>query len=227
LDDFPKPLNNKFLFDFYMQKLNTITRFLNKELGVRVIPDNSRNGLQVRGKDNVTKIGFAVDGCMEVFEKAKKLKCDMLVVHHGILWKGGKVHDMTREKRINYLKRNKISLYGSHLPLDAHDKYGNNIVLAEMIGLTNIKKFGKYGKFKIGFKGSFAKPKTMASITNKLNKELKIKCISLKFGKSKIKTVGIVSGGGKMAVPEAIKDKLDLFITGEQHHSSYHAAKGR
>ena len=68
-------------------KLNTIIKFLNKELKVSKIKDSSKNGLQVKGKNEVTKIAFGVDACMELFEKAKTNKCDLVIVHHGILWK--------------------------------------------------------------------------------------------------------------------------------------------
>ena len=71
-------------------KLTTLTRFLNKKICLAREKDSSRNGLQVKGKKDVYKVGLAVDACMDVFKKAKKLKCDAVIVHHGLLWKNKK-----------------------------------------------------------------------------------------------------------------------------------------
>lgn len=203
-----------------MVKLNTIVRFLNKELNVRKIKDSSRNGLQVRGKAEIKRIAFCVDACMELFEKAKQKKCDLVVVHHGLLWKGKK-KDV---KRINFLKKNKTSLYGCHLPLDLNEKYGNNIEICRVLGLSRIKKFGRYKGVNIGYAGEL-EAVNFNSLIKRLNKSLKTKCKYLKFGKNKIKRIGVVSGGGADTISEAIEKKLDCLLTGEYSHGRYHQAK--
>ncbi|MBW2978108.1 Nif3-like dinuclear metal center hexameric protein [Candidatus Woesearchaeota archaeon] len=208
-----------------MSSLLSVVRFLNKELNIRKIPDSSRNGLQVKGKKQVKKIGFAVDACLSTFEKAKKAKVDLLIVHHGLLWKPQKRKEITK-KRLNFLKKNKIALYGCHLPLDAHIKHGNNIKLCELIHLTKIKKFGRYhGGPAIGYQGSLINPKTIKALANLLNKELKTESKVYPFGKKKIKTVAIISGAGYALLEEAIKKKIDLFITGEIKYSIYNHSK--
>lgn len=205
-------------------KLNTIVRFLNKELRVGKIPDKSRNGLQVRGRNDVKRIAFGVDACMELFEKAKQKRCDLVVVHHGLLWKGKK-RDEIFKKRINFLKKNKESLYGVHLPLDSHSKYGNNIGICRILDLKKIKKFGKYHGISIGYSGEFEKEIAFNSLLRKLNQKLKTNCRYIKFGKTKIKKVGVVSGGGADAIPETAQRKLDCLITGEYKHGNYHTIK--
>ena len=115
-----------------MTELNTIVRFLNKELKIRSIKDESKNGLQVRASDNMNKVGLAVDACMEVFEKAKKLGCDLIFIHHGIFWKKHKESESVIKEKIRFLNRNKISVYAAHLPLDKNRIYGNNVGLLKM-----------------------------------------------------------------------------------------------
>ncbi len=202
-----------------------ITRFLNKLLKVREIEDSSRNGLQFKGRKEVKKAGFAVDACLESFEKAAKLGCDMVIVHHGILWKGKKKYVEAIGKRKSFLIKKNISLYTAHLPLDLHRKYGNNILLCKILGLKKIKKFGKYHGFMIGYQGELEKPKTTNEIVNILNRELKTKSIVLPFGKKKNKIIAFVSGGGAEAGNDAIKKKIDLFVTGEINHGWHHSAK--
>lgn len=207
-----------------MVKLNSVVRFLNDELKIKKIKDSSRNGLQVKTDKDIKKIGFAVDACLSTFEKAKKAKVDLLIVHHGIRWKPQKYKELTK-KRIDFLKKNKIALYAAHLPLDTHHKYGNNIQLADILGLINTKKFGAYHGFKIGYKGKLKKTKTMKQIANILDKELKTESLLLKFNKDRINTIGIVSGGGSDAIEDAVKENLDCFLVGEINLSSYQRAK--
>lgn len=205
-----------------MVKLNTIVRFLNKELKVKAMPDYSKNGLQVRCKPNIKKIGFAVDACMELFEKAKAKKCDLVVVHHGLLWKKDK-KDNILKKRINFLRKNKISLYGMHLPLDANQKYGNNIQLAKIIGIKNPRKFCDYHGAKIGYYGDInIKLRNLVMI---LEKNLRTKCQVHKFGKSNVKKVGVVSGKAADEIHQCEKSKIDTYVTGEPEHEGYHLAK--
>ncbi|MBW2992474.1 Nif3-like dinuclear metal center hexameric protein [Candidatus Woesearchaeota archaeon] len=205
-----------------MVRLNTIVRFLNKELEISKMKDYARNGLQARGKDEVRKVAVGLDSCMELFEKAKAKKCDMVIVHHGLLWKGSKMDDILR-KRIGFLKKNKISLYAVHLPLDASRKYGNNIHLANLIGLKNIKSFCSYHGKNIGYYGDL-KIK-LSSLVRLLEKKLKTKCLVHKFGKSDVRRVGVVSGKAADEIQQCAKPKIDTFVTGETEHEEYHTAK--
>jgi len=208
-----------------MAKLRNIAKLLSTELKTRHIPDSSKNGLQVRIKKNIKKIGFAVDSNLTTFKKAKKANCDLLIVHHGLKWKGQKYKKLTK-KRENFLKKNNISLYAAHLPLDAHKKYGNNIQLAKILNLKKLKRFGRYKEnHSISYIGQLAKRKKIKDIANILNKELKTKCNVYNFGKNKIKNIAICSGGGADLLEEATENKADLFITGEIDHNAYSRAK--
>jgi len=204
-----------------MIKLNSIVRFLNKELKIRKIKDNSKNGLQVRASKNINKVGLATDACMDVFKKAKKLKCNLVIVHHGLFWKKQKDVAGLIKKKVKFLKKNKISVYAAHLPLDKHKKYGNNIILFKLINAKPKKLFGG-----VGYIGNLEKTSNVNTIKKELEKKLKTKCIIWSFGKKKIKKIAIVSGyGGGGNILEAVKKDADLFITGEVSHGSYHRAK--
>lgn len=203
-----------------MTKLNSVVRFLNKELKIRKMKDTSRNGLQVRASENIIKVGLATDSCMDVFKKAKKLGCNLVIVHHGLFWK--KTRDKTGliKKRVKFLKKNKISLYAVHLPLDKNKKFGHNINLFKMLNAEPKRIFGG-----VGYMGYLEKPKNINIIIKEVNKKLKTECKFWKFGKKKIKKVAIVSGGGSNDVLEAINKNVDLFITGEAFSWIYYYAK--
>jgi dinuclear metal center YbgI/SA1388 family protein len=203
-----------------------IARFLNKTLRVRAIRDASLNGLQVKSRrtGEVGTVGFAVDGCLSTFERAKKAGVGLLVVHHGIKWRPRK--DMTLERlREAYLRKNGIALYAAHLPLDLHEEFGNNAQLARMLGLGSIARFGAYHGIKIGCAGAFRSGRSLASIASRLEHELKTRCRVMPFGTRRVRSVGIVSGGGGSIAPEAAMAGLDCFITGEADLALLNAAR--
>lgn len=154
-----------------MIKLNSIVLFLNKELKIKSIKDDSKNGLQVRASENISKVGLSVDSWMDVFEKAKKKKCNLIVVHHGLFWKKQKDIAGINKKRMNFLKKNKISLYAAHLPLDKHKKYGNNIILFRLLNAEPKELFGG-----VGYLGYLEKTRSIDSVAKELEKKLDTKC---------------------------------------------------
>ncbi|MCX6711375.1 MAG: Nif3-like dinuclear metal center hexameric protein [Candidatus Woesearchaeota archaeon] len=207
-----------------MADARKIAKFLNRELSVRKIPDISRNGLQFNSGRDVKKIGFSEDACIETFRKAKRIGCQMLIVHHGILWKGDYAKGITKRRR-DFLKNSRLSLYAAHLPLDYNIRFGNNIALAHMLGLRSLRRFGRYSRTKIGFIGRIERPTALSGLVAGINKKLKTKCIVLPFGKKRVSSVAIVSGGAAEKIYEAAEQGADLYLTGEAKLSSYHYAK--
>jgi dinuclear metal center YbgI/SA1388 family protein len=201
-----------------MVKLNTIVKFLNNELKIRSIKDESKNGLQIRASDEVRKIGLGVDACMETFIKAKKLGCNLVIVHHGLFWKGKK--DFANKVRIKYLKKNNISVYAVHLPLDKNMDYGNNVTLFKMLNAKPKEIIGR-----VGYIGYLEKTESIDSVARELEKKLKTKCKVWKFGKTRIKKIAIISGSGRGYLNDCILKKVDAFITGEVSHGTYRGAK--
>jgi dinuclear metal center YbgI/SA1388 family protein len=207
-----------------MARLLEITRFLDKELKIKKIKDSSQNGLQIRCKNDVFRVGFAVDSCLSTFELAKKEKVDLLIVHHGVKWKPQK-YKPAAKLREDFLRKNKISLYASHLPLDANAKYGNNIELCRILKLINLKPYAPYHGRNIGFRGEFKHNASLNQISEILNKVLNTKCKIYDFGKNSVKSIGVVSGGGSESIEETLKLKLDCFLLGEIDMGAYHRAK--
>ena len=229
-----KNLQRKFLENYLkeyiificMAEIKQITNFLDEELKISQVEDTSNNGLQVAGKTEVRKIAFAVDACVEVFEKAFEAGADMIIVHHGMSWADSlKYITGINYNRLKLLIKNDVSLYASHLPLDMHDKYGNNIQLAKMLELDNIEDFGNYNGSAIGKMGMFKQERGVEDLKKILEDKLNTKCAQFKFGKDKIKTLGIVSGAASFALNEAVQKNLDCLLIGEASHQSHQEAK--
>jgi dinuclear metal center YbgI/SA1388 family protein len=213
-------------FDMPKATIRNIAGFLNKTLRVGKIKDASKNGLQVqsRKRSEIGMVGFAVDACITTFEKARKLGVDLLVVHHGIKWIPQKDRGLA-ELREARLKKYNMALYAAHLPLDMHEEYGNNMQLARILGLARLHKFGRYHGVKIGYAGAFGTTVKIADVAAHVGKELRSTCLILPFGKERIKSVGIVSGGGGSMLPDAVRERLDCFLVGEVDLAVYNAAK--
>ncbi len=209
-----------------MVNRDEIVNFLDEYLNVLAFPDKSRNGLQVEGKEEVEKIVFAVDACMDTFVKAKALGADMLIVHHGLIWGGIEYVRGLVQKRLKFLLENELNLYAAHLPLDLHPEVGNNAQLLKLLGLEPKEPFGSYNGLSIGYISEFDEPKPLPLIAQILVEKLKTDYVkAYEFGVEEIKRVGVVSGRGGFAIPEAIEKGVDLFITGEFLHDDYHTAK--
>ncbi|NOZ80796.1 MAG: Nif3-like dinuclear metal center hexameric protein [DPANN group archaeon] len=189
-------------------------------LKVKDIPDDSLNGLQVGGKEEVKKVAFAVDACMATIKKAAKEKCDMLIVHHGLFWKTLKPMTGIMGRRVKALFDNGISLYAAHLPLDMHPTLGNNAQL-KLFGLKKKKPFAQYHGFPIGFCGEIL-PLALQDLVLKASNTLDSDVAVYDFGKEKVKTMGISSGGSAFALDEAMEKELDVLLIGEAGHSQYH-----
>jgi dinuclear metal center YbgI/SA1388 family protein len=207
-----------------MATLKQITSFLNEYLKISETQDTSVNGLQVSGKNNINKIAFAVDACMETFVAAKKAGADMVIVHHGMIWKGITSVTGITYGRLKFLIENEISLYGAHLPLDKHSDAGNNIMLMRLFNIKNAVEFGEYHGIFIGFMGELERERSLKDFAAEIEEKLNTKCTILPFGKEKVKKVGVVSGGAPSIVNEAV-EKVDVFVTGEASHTVYHTAK--
>ncbi len=206
-------------------KLNELTHFLDDYLSVNEIDDIALNGLQVEGNEEVNTIALATDACAETFMKAASLRADLLLAHHGIYW--GKVYPLRgiHAERIKLLFDNRISLYAVHLPLDLHPEVGNNVELIRLLGYDVSEPFGIYHGVAIGYVGRRKDPVGLQSIIDKLNSELFIDPLVYRFGSDQIRNIGVITGRGTSVLEQVTGTDIDLFITGEADHTSYHLAK--
>jgi dinuclear metal center YbgI/SA1388 family protein len=206
--------------------IQNVVSFLNEELRVRKIRDASRNGLQVRSRKGgaLGKVGFAVDACVSTFEKAGKHGVGLLVVHHGIKWRPQKDREL-ESRRAAYLIRNNLALYAAHLPLDLHGEYGNNMQLCRLLGLQDLRRFGTYHGIRIGYAGTLRRTTSLDDLASILNTQLKTACRVFRFRKNRIRTLGVISGGGASMLKEAVRERLDCFLVGEIDLATYNAAK--
>lgn len=196
-----------------MITLQHLSSHLDQLLGCHQFLD-APNGIQIEGKEKISKIGFAVSANIRAIEEATKRGCDALLVHHGIFWpKDTQVIQGVRRKKIALLIGSDISLLAYHLPLDAHPVLGNNWKAAKEMGWENLEPFGVYGKTEIGVKGTFA-PKSTAEFQKHLEVYYGRPAHLSLCGKKTVTSAALVSGGAHKMIEEAADAGVDCFITG-------------
>jgi len=206
-------------------KRNDLVKFLDDYLQIGKYADRSNNGLQVQGADDVTRVAFAVDACLASFQSAARLGAHMLITHHGLFWSEHIQLTGAHYARVKALFDHNISLYASHIPLDAHAEVGNNIELARMAGLQNIQPWGDYKGAFIGFIGDLPAPLSVADLNARI--ESHIGEGNLIQGEKPCRRVAVCSGFGVTLVDEALAAGADTLITGETSHTWYQTVAER
>src|SRR5688572_15980215 len=118
--------------------------------------DYAPNGLQVPGPDEVGTVATGVTASVELFERAAAEEAQLIVVHHGLFWKGMPEHvDRSLYRRLRPLFLNDIALAAYHLPLDAHLEVGNNALLARALDCESIEPFAEHEGRAIGVAARF------------------------------------------------------------------------
>jgi len=106
-----------------------LVQYLDEVLNVSAFKDYGPNGLQVEGKPEIKRIASGVTASLDLIEASIEYQCDALLVHHGLFWRGqdGRLVGWLGQ-RVRRLMAHNINLFAYHLPLDAHEQWGNNAV---------------------------------------------------------------------------------------------------
>jgi len=138
-----------------MTDLRVIVDHLDSLLGTEAIPDypGALNGLQLANHAPIHRVAASVDVSRRVIEEAARLGANFLLVHHGMLWGGAQRLTGVAYERLRLLFAHDIAVYSSHLPLDAHPTFGNNVLLAHTLGLEPSGGFARYRTLDIGVRG--------------------------------------------------------------------------
>jgi dinuclear metal center YbgI/SA1388 family protein len=139
-----------------MPLLNDIVVHLDDLLDTAQVPDFSPalNGLQLANSGQVHRVAAAVDASQRTIEGAVLAKAQLLIVHHGLYWGGLQPIVGPRYARVRALLTHDIAVYSSHLPLDRHPVFGNNVLLARALDLVPTAGFAHFQSLPIGVRGT-------------------------------------------------------------------------
>ena len=207
-------------------KLEKLCDWLWAQFSDYACDDYSNNGLQVEGAQEVTKVAFAVDACLETFEQAARQGAQLLFCHHGLSWgEGFKRLTGMDAVRFRSLFNANLSLFAMHLPLDAHQTIGNNAVLAQRMGCKPTATFCKYHGMDIGCVCKFDAPVPLAGLYDKACQTISGTARLTDNTNGLSKGIAFVSGGGDFAIDMCREAGADCLVTGEFLHQRWHSAR--
>lgn len=208
------------------ENLNQIENFLNTTLDIQNVPDYSAalNGLQLENNGTVTKVAAAVDASLPVIEKAIARGADLLLVHHGMFWHGTQRLVDAKFKKLKMAMDANLAIYSAHIPLDVHLEYGNNVILANKIGMNLPAQFHDWKGIQLGLK-----QKLDCDFSELLERVKEAVGSEVHYcnGRSEpnVGIVGVITGGAGSEIQSMADQGIDTFITGEGPHWSYPLAE--
>ncbi|MFD2255290.1 Nif3-like dinuclear metal center hexameric protein [Luteolibacter algae] len=210
-----------------MAILSEIVGFLDAELRTSEIQDypGALNGLQLQNSGRITKVISAVDASLAVIEEAAKTPGALLLVHHGLFWQGAQPITGPRFGKIKAAINADLAIYSTHLPLDMHPTFGNNILLAKAIGLREVRTVLHKKGWPTGVCGVWdrSSAELKAAVAGAVGREIVI-CES---SREIIREVVVITGGAASEVAAVADLGVDAFVTGEGSHWTYVEAEDR
>ena len=185
--------------------------------------DYCPNGLQIEGRSEVRKIVTGVSASLALIEQAIAAGADAILVHHGYFWKNENPCIVgVKQARIKLLLEHDISLFGFHLPLDAHPTLGNNAQLARRLGFEIAGWAGEQGLIA---HGALSSPVTLAELQNRVSEQLGRAPLAIGDATRTIRRIAWCSGGAQGYFEAAAALGVDAYLTGEASEQNAHYAQ--
>lgn len=193
------------------------------------------NGLIVKGSSGDPQVTSVVTGVSlraDLINWAVAKGSNVIFVHHpNGFWfsdKEKRVLDNQYGEYMRMLLQNRISLFGFHLPLDAHPTLGNNATVYQKLGLKGTVMqcaHGPYFSDKPNLPDRFMEANIGFGGVGVITDELLRKVFphgyqSFGFESGKEYKVAICTGSGTSELEEARERGYNMFITGEIREST-------
>jgi dinuclear metal center YbgI/SA1388 family protein len=209
-----------------MVQRKQIINYINQLLAIDQFKDYSPNGLQVEGREQVTKIVSGVTACQALIDRAQEDQADLLLVHHGYFWKGEPaIITGMKKRRIKALLQANINLAAYHLPLDAHQTLGNNVLLGRDLGISLDRVLPAGGNPNLLHIGYLAQPQEVYEFAQHIETQLQRSPLVEKVNHQPIQKIAWCTGAAEDFMDIAIEQQCDAFLTGEVSERSIHAAR--
>lgn len=206
-------------------RLDELTAYCDRLLRLEGCQDwpAAANGLQVANRGRVRRLAAAVDATHTTIQMAVEAGADLLLVHHGLFWNGSFPWTGRRYSLLRLLLDHDLAVYSSHLPLDAHPRYGNNVQLARALGFSRTEPFFFSRGVHLGRRIAtrIARDRLVARLEAAVGGPVHL----LPGGPATCRRIGIVSGAAGEDLGQAAEEGVDTFITGEGPHWTHGLAE--
>jgi dinuclear metal center YbgI/SA1388 family protein len=206
-----------------MAERHHIETSLNELLRPEGFKDYGPNGLQVEGRSEVRLIVSGVTASLAFIDAALAAGADMLLVHHGLFWRGqdGRLTGWLKQRVARVLAAD-VNLFAYHLPLDAHPELGNNAQLGLRLGLQADARFGEQD---LGFIGPAGPARSAAALAQAIHQALGRAPLLLPGDGRPLRRVAWCTGGAQGSFEAAIAAGADLYLSGELSEPQAHLAR--
>ena len=200
-----------------------VDAFLQQLLAPERFKDYGPNGLQVEGRAEIRKVVSGVTASLALIEAAVQAGADMILVHHGLFWRGqdGRLTGWLKA-RVERLMAAGINLFAYHLPLDAHPELGNNARLGAELGLQADRRFGEQ---ELGFIGDAADLRDLGSLQARVGERLGRTPLAVPGDGRPLRRIAWCTGGAQGYFESAIAAGADAYLTGEISEPQAHLAR--
>lgn len=202
--------------------LNCINQLLRPE----VFQDYCPNGLQVQGKNQISRLICGVTASQTLIDRAIAERADAILVHHGFFWKGeDPCITGIKHRRVQALIEHDINLIAYHLPLDAHPQYGNNAQLARRLGISVTGGLEPGNPDSIGNVGRLQQAVSAGRFCEQVAELLGRQPLLIDAGSQKIETIAWCTGAAQGYIDRAAALGVDAYLSGEISEPTVHAAR--
>jgi dinuclear metal center YbgI/SA1388 family protein len=208
-----------------MTALTDIVAYCDELTHRRQVADfpGANNGLQLENGGSVTRIGAAVDAGSIPFQKAIEAGVDFLIVHHGMMWNSPRSYTGPLYEKLKLAFDHNLAVYSSHLPLDAHQEFGNNRLLAEALKLKPAEWFLEHEGTPIALLAEGCESRDQ--LRTLIEAEFGPGITAIEYGSSHPRRVAILTGSGRSALPFLREHGTDTLITGELRQEHFTLAQ--
>lgn len=219
-------------------KIKAITAFLESIVPLSLQEEYDNSGLLIGSENNeLTGVLITLDCTEYVVEEAIIKKCNLIIAHHPVIFKGLKKITGSNyiERVVEKAIRNDISIYAIHTNLDKVWN-GVNKKICDKLGVTNCKPLvgglsslkGKKSCDGMGMIGTLKSPVTEHFFLRKVKRVMKAKLLrhTVLLGK-KVNKVAVCGGSGSFLLNEAMRQKADVFVTADFKYHQFFDAENK
>lgn len=204
-----------------MPTVSEIYQYLNSILPTSLSCDWDNDGLMVCPDPDapVKTILFALDITPAVVAYAKEIGAELIISHHPLIFSGIRRMDGsdTTSRKVMALLQSGISAMSFHTRLDAAEG-GINDILASLIGLCDIEKFGAEGDLSARI-GTLPQALWFDDFCKVVKVKLGAPSVIGAKAHEKVSRVAVLGGSGKDYIRAAQKMGADTFLTGEVNYN--------
>ncbi|MGC3963784.1 MAG: Nif3-like dinuclear metal center hexameric protein [Rhodocyclaceae bacterium] len=187
------------------------------------IKDYCPNGLQVEGREDVSRVVCGVTASQALIDRAIDERADAVIVHHGYFWRGEDYRVIGQKKRrLAALLAHDINLFAYHLPLDLHPELGNNAQLARICGWHLTARTGEMDLICLGEPDS---PHTVGQLARSLAARLGREPLVIGDAQRPVRRLAWCTGAAQGSLQQAIDAGADVYVSGEISEPTVHLAR--